>query len=467
MYCNFTPAVGNPVAQTYASYTYTPNGQVATLKDAKNNLTSYQYDGHERKVTTLYPSKTAVNTSSSTDTEQYAFDNNANLISFTKRSGQVINFAYDNLNRLLTRSYTNSSENVNFSYDLLGRRTQVIGATGADTVAYVFDNAGRLTNTTSAGRTLSYQYDGAGNRTRITWPDATPFFVSTSFDALNRPIALQENGSLNLASYQYDDLSRRTLITLGNGTSTGYTYSPQGTLAGLAHDLAGAAQDINYAYTRNQAQEIIQNTWNNDLYQWTGTTKPNATTSYSANGLNHYTAVTGIGQSSAPPSHDANGNLTAASHWTYSYDSDNRLKTAISTDLATPVNASLTYDAQGRLRQTQISVGGVNKQSQLLYDGVDLVAEYDTTTQAIQRRYVHGPGVDEPLVWYEGGGTSAKNWLRTGSVATIWAASSPRPTPAVPAARSTLTGRLESQPKPRPTTTALATPGSSSSKGWG
>src|SRR5690606_15233457 len=27
------------------------------------------------------------------------------------------------------------------------------------------------------------------------------------------------------------------------------------------------------------------------------------------------------------------------------------------------------------------------------------------------RRYVHGPGVDEPLVWYEGSTTTAKSWL--------------------------------------------------------
>jgi RHS repeat-associated protein len=206
-------------------------------------------------------------------------------------------------------------------------------------------------------------------------------------------------------------LSRRSLITLGNGTTTGYTYSPQGSLFGLAHDLAGTAQDINYGYTRNRAQEIIQNTWNNDLYQWIGTTKPNATTSYTSNGLNQYTSVTGIGQTNVPPTHDANGNLTAASHWQYTYDSDNRPKTAVSTDLATAVNASLTYDAQGRLRQTQINIGGTNKVSQLLYDGVDLVAEYDTTNNALQRRYVHGPGVDEPLVWYEGPGTASKSWL--------------------------------------------------------
>ncbi|WP_198140821.1 RHS repeat-associated core domain-containing protein [Nitrosospira sp. NpAV] len=46
----------------------------------------------------------------------------------------------------------------------------------------------------------------------------------------------------------------------------------------------------------------------------------------------------------------------------------------------------------------------------LVYDGTDLVAEYDASN-ALLRRYVHGPGIDEPLVWYEGTGTGSKTWL--------------------------------------------------------
>ncbi len=46
----------------------------------------------------------------------------------------------------------------------------------------------------------------------------------------------------------------------------------------------------------------------------------------------------------------------------------------------------------------------------LTYDGVDLVAEYNSGGTLL-RRYVHGPGVDEPLVWYEGTTTTNKTWL--------------------------------------------------------
>ena len=57
---------------------------------------------------------------------------------------------------------------------------------------------------------------------------------------------------------------------------------PQGTLAGLAHDLAGTAQDVACGYARNQAQEIIAHTWSNDAYQWNSA--KNGTRNYTATG---------------------------------------------------------------------------------------------------------------------------------------------------------------------------------------
>jgi RHS repeat-associated protein len=44
------------------------------------------------------------------------------------------------------------------------------------------------------------------------------------------------------------------------------------------------------------------------------------------------------------------------------------------------------------------------------YDGADLIAEHNSTGTLL-RRYVHGPAMDEPLVWYEGSGTTDRRWL--------------------------------------------------------
>jgi RHS repeat-associated protein len=51
-----------------------------------------------------------------------------------------------------------------------------------------------------------------------------------------------------------------------------------------------------------------------------------------------------------------------------------------------------------------------------------MVMERDATSGAIRRRYVYGPGTDEPIVWYEGSGTTDRRWLHAderGSVVAI------------------------------------------------
>jgi len=66
--------------------------------------------------------------------------------------------------------------------------------------------------------------------------------------------------------------------------------------------------------------------------------------------------------------------------------------------------ATLSYDPLNRLFQ----VSGATT-VRMLYDNATLIAEYDNANSLL-RRYVHGPGVDEPLVWYEGTGTSDRRF---------------------------------------------------------
>ena len=102
------------------------------------------------------------------------------------------------------------------------------------------------------------------------------------------------------------------------------------------------------------------------------------------------------------PVYNTNGNLTGDGVWTYTYDLDNQLISANKTGSTN----SLAYDGVGCLRQTTLA-GTVTG---LTYDGVELVAEYNSGGTLL-RRYVHGPGVNEPLVWYEGTTTTNKTWL--------------------------------------------------------
>jgi hypothetical protein len=106
--------------------------------------------------------------------------------------------------------------------------------------------------------------------------------------------------------------------------------------------------------------------------------------------------------------YDNRGNLIDDGTRTFVYDSENRMTSAAGG--SAPL--TLTYDPTNRLAQTVSGPAGSQTTTQFLYDGPDLIAEYDGTTGNLLRRYVHGTGTDEPLVWYEGAlGTTDKRWL--------------------------------------------------------
>ena len=69
----------------------------------------------------------------------------------------------------------------------------------------------------------------------------------------------------------------------------------------------------------------------------------------------------------------------------------------------------VAYDASGRLAQIASTTANTNFSS--LGDGMISEERDGYAGNIILRRYVYGPGVDEPLVWYEGAGTSDKRYL--------------------------------------------------------
>jgi len=268
-----------------------------------------------------------------------------------------------------------------------------------------------VTSLTSYGRTMSYQYDSAGRRSRLTWPDN--FYVTYSYDTLSRMTAIREYGAGSgigvLASFTYDDLGRLTTLGRGNGADSTYGYDALSRLNSLGHQLSGTSNDYSASFTYSPASQITTRTSINDgIYRWTGS---NGVKNYLYNDLNQMTVADG-----ASISHDLDGNLTGDGVTTYSYDGENQLRTV----RGTPGQLDLSYDPLGRLRQTEVP-GNSATRTEFLYDGSDMVAEYDNSG-ALTRRYVHGPGVDAPLVMYVGSGTTTRRWLHAderGSIVAI------------------------------------------------
>ena len=413
-----TSAYGTADASDDASATYSDNGQVATATDANGNKTSYTYDGFDRLWKTNYPSATkGSGTSSTTDYEQLTYDANGNITNKRARDGIPIAFGIDNLNRVTSRT-ENGSLTRQYGYNLLGQLTSSSWPSGGSPETLTYDALGRLTSRAEPYTTLNYQYDTAGRRTRVTWPDG--LYINYNYDLANEMTTVLENGTTTLATYGYDDLGRRTSLTRGNGTASYYSYDGASRLTCLRLDLAGggtldctptaSGQDNAITFGYNPAGQIVSRVSANNAYAWTGSVTVNR--AYTANGLNQYSA-----SGSVLLTYDTRGNLYSSGSSTYGYDAVNHLTVSNSTASA------FEYGSLDELQGYTLSTGYVRFAS----DGGNIIGEYlFGASPSLQRRYVYGAGTDEPLVWYEGTGTSDKRWLMAderGSVVAVTNAS--------------------------------------------
>jgi RHS repeat-associated protein len=427
-------AVGTPLEEAYATYSYTANGNQEYVIDANGNKAKLEYDGFDRQVKWIFPSAarpsaynpglsstdgaTALASAlassgsvNSADYEQYDYDANGNRTSLRKRDGSTLGYTYDALNRVIVKTVPERSglagtntRDIYYGYDLQGHQTYVrFDSASGQGLTMVWDGLGRLTSTTQAldggSRTLSYLYDADGNRMRVTFPDAN--YVSYSYDGLDRPQQIQRNAGATLASYTYDAAGRRIAFTSGGAIATGYGYDGIGRVniitntlpnnSSYSYDYRGACDDAAghaaMAMCYNPASQITSLTRSNNAYAFIGSYNVNR--SYTTNGLNQYT-----GAGSASFSYDANGNLTSDGSNAYTYDIENRLVA-----VSGKTTATLRYDPMGRLYEITGALGT----TRFLNDGDALVAEYNSAGMLL-RRYAHGADLaaDDPIAWYEG-----------------------------------------------------------------
>ncbi len=383
--------VGSTVVSDDFVATFTPNGQTATLTDGEQNRTTYIYDGHDRLSQTRFPHPTNNNTSNSGDYTQLTYDAAGNVTNRRLRDGQTIAYGYDALNRLISKNLPGSEPDATYSYDLVGRLTSAVQ--NGQNLSFGFDALGRNTSQSGPHGNVSYQYDAAGRRTRMTWPDG--FYVTYEYFADGSPQRIRENGSLALATYGYDTQGRSTSVSFANGTNQSFSYDAINRLASLSTNLSGSSADNTRSFSYIPTGQIQSTVQSNDSYAFGGLA--NVDRPYTVNGLNQLTQA-----GSVPLGYDARGNLTSSGSDTLTYSSENFL-TGITGEV------SLSYDPFGRLYETDGTAGG-NGRTRFAYDGTDMISEYNSANQ-LQRRFVHGFGTDNPLVWYEGSGTSDRRYI--------------------------------------------------------
>lgn len=132
--------------------------------------------------------------SSATDYESYTWNAAGERTTVRERDGQVTAYGYDALGRETLKDIPGgTSADVYTAYDAAGRITSMLFAsTGGSGIVLGYDSAGRMTSESTFGKIITYQYDTASNRTRVTWPDA--FYAQYTYDALGRTKTVGEYG---------------------------------------------------------------------------------------------------------------------------------------------------------------------------------------------------------------------------------------------------------------------------------
>ncbi len=441
-------AVGTDVENAEVTYTYTDNGQIKNVIDANGNKAEMRYDDYDRQTKWVFPSKTRPDPAvfdktdaetvlatagdpNENDFEQYEYDANGNKTKHRKRDGTELSFTYDALNRMTVKTVpsasrpnlpTAHSRNVHYTYDLRDLQTSIrFDSDSGEGALSAWDGFGRQTSATDtmdgANRTLTYQYDANGNRTRVTHPDNN--YWQLEYDGLNRADRMLQ-GTVEIGRMSYNKrgtVMQREWPYSQFNTVTTPTYDHAGRTASLTHDLRASAGDVTFGYDYIPSGQLASISRSNEAYAWTSDSMNNSPPvgyerTYTTNGLNQYEST----QSSVTKNYcyDANGNLTADGGSVYLYDVENRLvqKRAQGTgntncaalSYAGTINAELHYDPLGRLYLLEgYKNGSLDTTTRFLYDGDAMVAEYNAAG-TMQARYVHGTNADadDPLIWYDG-----------------------------------------------------------------
>ena len=377
--------------------TYDRNGKLKSVTDSNGAVTCYDYDASGWLIKATFPDGSS---------ETYTPDLNSNLALKTTRRGDKITFSYDNLNRMQSKA-PSSGPVISYAYDIASRLSSVSGAGQA--ISYQYDNLNRVLRTTTSGKIVANEYDNAGNRTKLTYPDGT--YLTYAYDQMNRLKNIADQGRQIVSQYTYDPLSRRLTLRYQNNVRSSYTYDNIGRLVKKAN---GDSVFSSFAYTYDNASNRLTMTTQqgthsyayDKTYRVKGVDYPSGypfadiaydydlvgnrtqvsggvIELYSSNRLNQYTQV-----NSTPYSYDGNGNLTSDGTNAYSFDYENRMISASKTG----TTAAYTYDPTGRRIRKDVN----GQITGYIYDGDQVIAEYGGTG-ALTKKFIYGPGIDEPV----------------------------------------------------------------------
>jgi YD repeat-containing protein len=221
--------------------TYDAGGNVTSTTDFNNFKTNYVYD----LARNLETGRTEAAGTPQARTVATQWHPDFRLPVLVTEPGKVTSFAYDASGNLLqktlaaggaSRTWADTYNNIGQVLTVTGPRTDV-----ADVTTYAYDAQGNLSTVTNAAgqaTTLS-NYDANGRAGRITDPNG----LATDLTYSPRGWLTSKNVGGEATSYSYDGIGQLTGVTLPDASTLAYTYDDAHRLTRIAD---GAGNSVAY-----------------------------------------------------------------------------------------------------------------------------------------------------------------------------------------------------------------------------
>ncbi|HEY5040303.1 MAG TPA: RHS repeat-associated core domain-containing protein, partial [bacterium] len=234
------PAIGAPENLPGAVITYVKDarGHITSMTDPLTQTTSYTYTSNKMWLQEVdYPVGDGTN-------EQFTYDANGNKTSAKDRNGIPVSFIYDGIDHL-TESYEASgtlNKHTIYKFDAIGNQLSITDNKGQKTTfAYNEQNLVKV-QSDPMGEGVINAYDGALNI--HTSKDLRGITKTMTYFKNNRPKSVQFSDGTPTLSYNYDGNGNRTSMMDGVGLKT-YSYDPLNRL----QTVADIARNFNLTYT--------------------------------------------------------------------------------------------------------------------------------------------------------------------------------------------------------------------------
>ncbi|HAS82554.1 MAG TPA: hypothetical protein DCS43_07765, partial [Verrucomicrobia bacterium] len=346
------------------SYTYTPDGKLATRTWARGVVTTYSYD-------TCCGALTNITYSDNTPSVSYTYDRLGRQVTITDAQGTRTN-VYDATTLALVEEQLPDGTVLERTQDTYGRASGI--SLGDDyEVNYAYDGYGRFHSVSSAYSVVEYSYlEGSLLISGYSIVGQAPLpvlSVAKTYEPNRNLITDIENMSgtnlVSTFSYQNDAVGRRTKRIDNASVTNAFGYN-------VRSEVIEALMGTNtYGYAYDPIGNREQASLNT------------VTNFYAANALNQYTNISN--GAVIEPTYDADGNMLTFNGWTFTWNGENRLITASNT--ITVINNAYDYMGRRITKTTKNQAQGTTNQTQFVYDGWAMIREQSATTT---NTYVYG-----------------------------------------------------------------------------